>query len=291
LPNTGGLQSWLTVTNTVNLAAGSQTLTLQSTSSEAWNINWMKFAVTSSTLTGGMHNIPGTIEAASYEDATGNIATQLTSDAGGGANVGWIDNGTYMDYYVNVEQAGTYTVNLRLATGDANASFNLLDAYGNVLSTVKIPNTGGFQSWKTVTTKATLRPGLQTIRIQSTSWDIWNINWMQFALGTSGASTTSGVMTASAASMTDSAAVAAAAAQVWPNPVRGMLTIQLNDNTAGDEIIQVVDALGVVRQTTKFTKTPGLNQFQLDLSALSPGVYSVRILSTSRQQTVKILKV
>jgi len=291
LPNTGGLQSWLTVTTTVNLAAGSQTLTLQSTAAQAWSINWLQFAVTGSTLPGGMHNIPGTIEAASYEDATGNISTQPTTDIGGGDNVGWIDNGTYMDYYVNVEQTGTYSVNLRLATADANASLEILDASGKVLSTVKIPNTGGFQNWQTVSAQANLQAGLQTIRLQSTSWSIWNINWMQFALGTSGASTASNVMTASAASMADSAAIAAAATQVWPNPVRGMLTIQLNDNTSGDEIIQVVDALGVVRQATKFTKTPGLNQFQLDLSTLAPGVYNVRILSTSRQQTVKILKV
>ena len=292
LPNTGGLQSWLTVTTTVNLAAGSQTLTLQSTAAEAWSINWLQFASTSSTLPGGMHNIPGTIEAASYEDATGNINTQPTTDVGGGDNVGWIDNGTYMDYYVNVEQTGTYNVNLRLATADANASLEILDANGKVLSTVNIPNTGGFQNWQTVSTQATLQAGLQTIRLQSASWSIWNINWMQFALGTSGASAASNVMTASAVSLADSAATAASAAtRLWPNPVKGMLTVQLNDNTSGDEIIQVVDALGVVRQTTRFTKTPGLNQFQLDLSTLAPGVYNVRILSTSHQQTVKILKV
>jgi hypothetical protein len=291
LPPTGGLQNWLTVTTTVNLQAGSQTLTLQSTSNEAWSINWMQFASTSSTLPGGMHNIPGTIEAASYEDATGNIATQPTSDVGGGYNVGWIDNGTYMDYYVNVEAYGTYTVNFRVATIYSDASFELLDANGNVLTTVNAPNTGGFETWQTVSAQATLQAGLQTIRLQSTSWNIWNINWMQFVSGTGGASTQANVMTGAAVSLVDSVATPAATASVvWPNPVKGLLNIQVNDNTSGDRIIQLVDALGVVRQTTKVTKTPGLNQFQLDVSGLATGVYNVRILSTNRQETIKILK-
>ena len=291
LPPTGGLQDWLTVTTTVNLQAGSQTLTLQSTSPDDWSINWLQFASTSSTLPGGMHNIPGSIEAASYEDATGNIATQPTSDVGGGYNVGWIDYGRYMDYYVNVEAYGTYTVSFRVATIYSDASFELLDANGNVLTTVTAPNTGGFQTWQTVSAKATLQAGLQTIRLQSTSWDIWNINWMQFASGTTGVATAANVMTGAAVSMVDSVATPAASASVvWPNPVKGLLNIQVNDNTSGDRIIQVVDALGVARQTTKVTKTPGLNQFQLDVSGLSAGVYNVRIMSTNRQETIKILK-
>jgi endoglucanase len=238
-----------------------------------------------------MHNIPGTIEAASYEDATGNIAAQPTSDAGGGQNVGWIDYGTYMDYYVNVAQYGTYNVSFRVATTYSDASFELLDAGGNVLTKVTCPNTGGFQTWQTVNATAILPAGLQTIRIKSTSWDIWNINWMTFASATGAAAAASRVSTTTAASFTDSVATAATATQVWPNPVKGMVTIQVNDNTSGDEIIQVVDAMGNVRQTTKFTKLPGVSQFQLDLSTLAPGVYNIRILSTSRQQVVKILKV
>jgi hypothetical protein len=290
LPNTGGTQDWLTVTTTVNLAAGSQTLTLQNTSAEPWSINWMQFASTSSTLIGGMHNIPGTIEAASYEDATGNIARAPTTDVGGGLCVGWIDLGTYMDYYVNVEQAGTYTVNFRLATADPSASFELLDGSGNVLSTVAVPNTGGFQTWQTASAQAKLNAGLQTIRLKSTSWNIWNINWMQFVSGTGTASTAVNTITGAAISMNDSVATAATSSVVWPNPVRGLLNIQVNDNTSGNKIIQVVDALGVTRQTTKFTKTPGVNQFQLDVSTLAPGVYNIRILSTTGQETIKILK-
>ncbi len=62
------------------------------------------------------------------------MATQATTDVGGGLNVGWIDKGDYMDYYVNVATAGVYTVGFRLATtySDALPFFNLLDGYGNL---------------------------------------------------------------------------------------------------------------------------------------------------------------
>src|SRR5580704_3776481 len=49
--------------------------------------------------------IPGKIEAASYNASIG-VMTQTTSDAGGGLNVGWIDQGDWMDYPVNVTTAG-----------------------------------------------------------------------------------------------------------------------------------------------------------------------------------------
>lgn len=290
LPNTSG--NYLTVSTTLNLGAGSQTLTLQSTSSTPWTINWMNFQNSTSTaLIGGMHAIPGTIQSESYEDATGNIGTETTSDAGGGLDVTDFNQGQYMDYYVNVAQSGTYNVSLRVATSFNNASFVLQNGAGNTVSTVSVPNTGGAQTWQTVTAKATLSAGLQTIRVKSMAGNTFNINWMQFAYSTAGSATQADAMTASAFSLNDSAVTAATALQAWPNPVKGMLTVQLNDNTSGDEIIQVVDALGVARQTTKFTKTPGLNQFQIDLSTLAPGVYTVRVLSTSKQQTVRILKV
>ncbi|HJW17486.1 MAG TPA: T9SS type A sorting domain-containing protein, partial [Flavisolibacter sp.] len=41
---TGGWQSWQTITATVNLAAGTQTIRLQSTTGAGWNINWLEIA-------------------------------------------------------------------------------------------------------------------------------------------------------------------------------------------------------------------------------------------------------
>src|SRR5215217_4301948 len=55
------------------------------------------------------------IEAESYTAMSG-VLTEFTQDAGGGLNVGWIELGDWMDYSVTVSSAGTYTINLRIAT-------------------------------------------------------------------------------------------------------------------------------------------------------------------------------
>ena len=68
--------------------------------------------------------------------------TENTSDVGGGLNVGWQENGDWMNYNVNLANAGTYTVNFRVASFFAGAQFQLKKADGTVLSTVTVPNTG-----------------------------------------------------------------------------------------------------------------------------------------------------
>lgn len=178
VPNTGGYQTWQTVTATVTLTAGVQTLRMKSVAAPIWNINWMQF--TSATPTGTA--IPGKVEADSYSAMSG-VATQSTSDAGGGLNVAWIDKGDWMDYNVNVASAGLYTVSFRVASPNPTAAFQLLSNGSSVLTTVNVPNTGGYQTWQTVTAVVTLAAGQQKLRILSTSAYQYNINWMQFAQG------------------------------------------------------------------------------------------------------------
>ena len=112
------------------------------------------------------------------------VQKENTADAGGGQNVGWIDNGDWMDYAINMSAAGTYTVSVRLASQMNGAQFQFRNSSGAVLATVAVPNTGGWQTWQTVTASMTLPAGSQTLRIVSTSSASWNINWFEFASGT-----------------------------------------------------------------------------------------------------------
>jgi hypothetical protein len=50
VPTTGGWQTWQTMSVTVNLVAGTQTIRLQSTTGAGWNINWLE-------ITGGSFTI------------------------------------------------------------------------------------------------------------------------------------------------------------------------------------------------------------------------------------------
>ena len=108
IPNTGGWQTWTTVTKSVTLAAGTQTLRLVMDAAGAngavGNFNWITVARGGSTPFGGTPvPLPGTIEAerfdeggpelAYHDDSSGNsggafrstdVDIEGTSDAGGG---------------------------------------------------------------------------------------------------------------------------------------------------------------------------------------------------------------
>ncbi|HYG38164.1 MAG TPA: discoidin domain-containing protein, partial [Cytophagales bacterium] len=120
--------------------------------------------------------IPGKIEAEAYTAMSG-IQTEATADAGGGLNVGWIDAGDWMDYSLAVPTAGNYKVNFRIASTIAAAKLQL--KVGPSTTDVTLPNTGGYQTWATVSTTMALNAGNQTIRISALT-NGFNFNWMQF---------------------------------------------------------------------------------------------------------------
>ena len=95
--------------------------------------------------------IPGKIEAGNCSDMS-SIQTETTTDTGGGRNVGYMDTGDWLDYSVNVATAGTYNVDFRVASLNANTQLQLKKG-STVLATVNVPYTGGWQNWQTVTVK------------------------------------------------------------------------------------------------------------------------------------------
>jgi len=129
------------------------------------------------------------IQAENYVNMSG-IQTEGTSDVGGGLNVGWQDNGDWMDYAVNLASGGTFTANFRVASYFTGAQFQVRNSSGTVLATVTVPNTGGFQNWATVSAALTLPPGAQTLRLYTSNANGgWNINWWEIVGASANANT------------------------------------------------------------------------------------------------------
>lgn len=118
---------------------------------------------------------PGKIEAENYTAMSG-IQTETCSE--GGQDIGFVDQGDWMDYTVNVQTAGTYTVDFRVSSSYSGTSFSLMSGT-NTLAAISVPNTGGWQNWQTVSAEVQLPSGSQTLRVYAIT-NAWNLNWMNF---------------------------------------------------------------------------------------------------------------
>ncbi len=218
VPNTGGYQTWATVTASVTLPAGVQTLKVAQ-DSNGWNLHFITFASTGggtppptgeAPYGGTAAAVPGTVQAENYDtggqgvaynvtavNGSGNsyrsdgVDLEATTDSGGGYDIGWTATGQWFKYTVNVATAGTYAVSLRLAAPTAvTNALQINNAAGTDLSgVITAPATGGWQTWTTVTANITLPAGVQTLKVAQDSPG-WNINYLAFA--TSGGSGTGG---------------------------------------------------------------------------------------------------
>jgi uncharacterized protein involved in high-affinity Fe2+ transport len=208
VPATGGYQDWTTVTATVTLPAGTQTLTVDQDNA-GWNINYLTFSSTGggggeAPYGGTAAAVPGAVYAENYDTGGQGVAynvtsvngtdnayrsdgvdLELTTDTGGPANdLGWTAAGQWFKYTVNVATAGTYTVGLRLASPTAVTDGLHIDnsAGTNLSGNVNVPATGGYQDWTTVTATVTLPAGVQTLTVDQDNGG-WNINFLAFGAG------------------------------------------------------------------------------------------------------------
>jgi beta-glucosidase len=222
IPNTGGYETWTTVDASVTLPAGQQTLTVDQ-DSNGWNFHYMAFTLSSggggSGPTGGdapfggtPAALPGTVQAANYDTGGQGVAynvtaangsansyrsdgvdlettadTQDTSAPGGAYDTGWTNPGQWFKYTVTVATAGTYTVSFRVASpyGITDALHITNSSNTNLTGSVAVPNTGGYETWATVTATVTLPAGVQTLTVDQDS-NGFNFHYMAFATGSSG---------------------------------------------------------------------------------------------------------
>lgn len=117
-----------------------------------------------------------TIQAESYASNNG-VQIESTTDTGGGQNVGWIDANDWMAYNnITIPTSGPYYIDYRVASPYGGKLSLDLNGGSVVLGQMVIPNTGGWQTWTTVTQPITLNAGTYNFGIFAVSGG-WNINW------------------------------------------------------------------------------------------------------------------
>ena len=156
--------------------------------------------------------VPGTVQAANYDTGGQGVAynvtstngtansyrsdgvdledtadTQDTSAAGGTYDMGWTTPGQWFNYTVNVATAGVYTVSFRVASpyGITDALHIANSAGTNLTGPVAIPNTGGYETWTTVTASVTLPAGQQILTVDQDT-NGWNFHYLSFTSSSGG---------------------------------------------------------------------------------------------------------
>jgi endoglucanase len=115
---------------------------------------------------------------------TDDVDIETTTDAGGGYDIGWIAAGEWLKYTVNVSASGKYDFKVRVASINTGKTFHIEMNGTNVTGAIAVPNTGGWQTWQTVTVSGvSLTSGNQYMRIYFET-DGFNINFVDVASAT-----------------------------------------------------------------------------------------------------------
>ena len=126
-----------------------------------------------------VRSIETRIQAQAYDDMRG-IRTEVTEDSSGQLNVGWIESGDYLEYQLEVKEAGTYTITYRVASLNGGGRIALLTRSRFPHTVTDIPRTGGWQNWTSVTSEAfDLPAGIFTFRIRADQGG-FNLNYFDF---------------------------------------------------------------------------------------------------------------
>jgi len=199
VPSTGGWQSWTTIHKTVTLAAGTQSMRL---TFDSGGVNLNSFTVsagstttsssagssgssatgTSSAFGGVALAIPGWIQAEDFDNGGQNVAyhdasagnaggvyrstdVDIQATNSGGYAVGWIGAGEWLKYTVNVAASGTYTATARVASSGTGGTFHIEFNGTDKTGPMRVPNTGGWQTYQDLKANVSLSAGVQTMRI------------------------------------------------------------------------------------------------------------------------------
>jgi endoglucanase Acf2/PKD repeat protein len=206
------------------------------------------------------------------------VDIESTVDTDGGFNVGWTDTGEWIEYTIEVAEAGNYDVSFRVASlnggGNLHLEFNGVDKTG----LIAIAATGGWQDWQTVAVNdIALEAGLQVMRLAIDNGG-FNLNWIELIDVTTG--------------IDDHVALPLqyALKQNYPNPFNPETRIEYSLPIGSPVTLEVFNTAGQLVATLLNQHQPaGTHRLVFDASGYASGTYFYRIRAGEYQATRKML--
>ncbi len=227
----------------------------------------LRASASSTPYSGTPVTLPGTVQAESYDNGGEGVAYHDSgpNNVGGayrsggvdieagasGYDIGWIAAGEWLNYSVNVASAGSYTVQVRVASPNGGTLHVGFNGPSNVWQTVTVPATGGWQNWTTVSFTATLGAGNQLMTLLADTAG-YNLDYVAVSGGSGGGST----------------ATSSSLSPYHGSPASVPGTVQAEDFDNGGE--------GVAYHDTNGTNSGGAyRQTGVDIESASGGGYDI----------------
>jgi GH25 family lysozyme M1 (1,4-beta-N-acetylmuramidase) len=152
-------------------------------------------------------------EGAAYHDTTPNVNSgnayrfgensgfdvKLINNTTNQYRLGDTFNGEWVEYSIDVQQAGNYKLDLRLSQADPNAKMHVEIDGANVTGAISVPDTNNFSVFTTLARTLDLPAGKHIVRLafdqQARNGTVAGVDWLRFSQAP--ASTTIGTDTAS----------------------------------------------------------------------------------------------
>ena len=197
------------------------------------------------------------------------VDIEACTDAGGGYNVGGTQAGEWLNYSVNVTATGNYQFNFRVAAVSAGKTFHIEVEGVNVSGAISVPNTGGWQTWQTISTAPiALTSGYKNLRIVFDS-ELINLNSVEVV----------------APVITSVDELESVNFNVYPNPASDILNYTLPSEFLGSSKVSLISAVG----DEIYNKTINSLSGSIPLSNLNAGVYILEVSNFNGVVTKRVL--
>ncbi len=207
------------------------------------------------------------------------VDIQTCTDDGGGYNLGWIIAGEWLEYSVSVPVSGEYPIEVRVASLNAGGTFHIEFDGVDKTGDVTVPPTGGWQTWTTVATTATLSAGTHLMRFVNTE-DGFNVNSFD-------------VLAATPAP--DLLPAKFALRPCHPNPFNPLTTISYELPAAGTVKLSIYDVTGKLVKRLVDGETVAAGHHELDWNGddeggriVAAGVYLCKLEVGGRSETSRM---
>ncbi|MEM6782310.1 MAG: cellulase family glycosylhydrolase [Bacteroidota bacterium] len=188
-----------------------------------------------------------------------------TDPLGGPYNIGWTETLEMTSYTVTVEQSGRYTVEFRVASNVGGGQFSLFLDGQQRTPLIDVGNTGGWQSWQTVTVEDVILPAGEHILEVVSRRPGHNLNRMTFTF------------VEPVATEDDAQPAEAALLGVYPNPTVGEATLAFRTPTDAEARTEVFDLIGRLVWTSETSRVASGTHRITVPDTLTAGVYVVRL--------------